>query len=223
MIFSKLRSGISVEGKNIDAFKTDGKYPSYVYLMAGVHGDEVEGIYVLKYLFEEIRNNQNLQTPLVVIPILNIDGFNEKTRVNSNGVDLNRNLPTKDWNKEYKKDKYFPGKKPLSEPENIYLIELFKEFPPKFVLSFHTWKPLLNYNGDCKHICDFLASYNNYDVSSDIGYPTPGSLGVYGPGELKAPVLTFECPFLSERESLSVIWRENKMGLKALAEGNFLL
>ena len=35
-------------------------------------------------------------TPLF-IPCLNPDGMSKNTRTNSNGVDLNRNFPTKNW------------------------------------------------------------------------------------------------------------------------------
>ena len=50
MNFSLLKSGHSVEGQEIQAFRSDEKASKYNYLMAGVHGDEVEGVYLLKNL-----------------------------------------------------------------------------------------------------------------------------------------------------------------------------
>ena len=84
-------------------------------------------------------------------------------------------------------------------------------------MTFHSWKPLLNYNGDCREIAEFLAGYNNYLVCSDIeGHPTPGSLGEYGPEAYDCPVLTLEFPKLASGVTLEDIWQENAAGLTAL-------
>ena len=155
--------------------------------------------------------------PVIVVPVVNVDGFKAGTRVNANGVDLNRNLPSKQWTPEAREEKYFPGKSPLSEPENKFLVSLFEKYPPRFILSFHSWYPVINYNGSCKEIAEFLASYNKYPIEADfLTHPTPGSLGEYGPQTLKSPVLTFECPVLSETVTLEIVWKENEEGFKKL-------
>jgi len=218
MIFTDIESGTSLEGNNIPAFKTDIKAQKYLYLMAGVHGDEVEGVYVLKELFQWLKQEHSLKDlPMVVIPIVNVDGYRAQTRVNAHLVDLNRNLPTKDWVGTATQPKYNPGPTPLSEPENQYLVKLFDKYKPGLIISFHTWKPILNHNGDCQDIAEFLHQYNKYEMSSDIGYPTPGSLGTFGVEKYQSPVLTFECPELkTHRESLKEIWTENENALKDL-------
>ena len=218
MIFSELESGSSLEGLDIPVFKTDIKAQKYLYLIGGVHGDEVEGVYVLKELFGWLKNEHGLKDlPMIVIPILNVDGYRTQTRVNAHSVDLNRNLPTKDWSSVFSQAKYNPGPKPLSEPENQFLVKLFDKYRPGFILSFHTWKPILNYNGDCKDVAEYLAKFNKYEMASDIGYPTPGSLGTFAVEKYKSPVLTFECPELkTHRESLKQIWKENEEALKSL-------
>ena len=142
MIFSELPSGESVAGDPISAFHhyvTKNSSDKYIYLLAGVHGDEVEGVYVLEKLFEWIKDEDCFSLPFIVIPILNPDGHRMGTRVNGHEVDLNRNLST-GWQADYKKKRYFPGTQAMSEPENIFLDELFQKFPPGLVLSFHSWK-----------------------------------------------------------------------------------
>jgi protein MpaA len=152
---------------------------------------------------------------MVVVPILNVDGYQNRTRVNAHLVDLNRNLPTKDWSTDHKEPRYNPGPKPLSEPENQFLVKLMDKYKPGFIISFHTWKPILNFNGECKDVAEFLNKYNNYEMAGDIGYPTPGSLGTFAVEKYQSPVLTFECPELkTHRESLKDIWNENEKGLK---------
>ena len=218
MIFSELESGASLEGHPINVFKTDIKASKYLYLIGGVHGDEVEGVYVLQELFNWLKNEHSLKDmPIVVVPILNVDGYRSQSRVNAHLVDLNRNLPTKDWSPEKTQAKYNPGPKPLSEPENQFLVKLLDKYKPGMIISFHTWKPILNYNGDCRDIAEYLHLFNKYEMAGDIGYPTPGSLGTFGVEKYKTPVLTFECPELkTHKESLKDIWKENEEGLKRL-------
>lgn len=225
MNFIDLKSGTSVEGEKIEAFKTEGKAKKYIYLMAGTHGDEVEGVYVVKQLFEWLKADVDVDVdlPLVVVPVLNPDGYRNATRVNANGVDLNRNYDSGTWSSEAREAKYFPGSEPLSEPENKFLVNLFNKFPPKVILSFHSWKPMINYNGDCKEIAEFISQYNGYVTCDDIeGHPTPGSLGDFGPKKYNSPVLTFECPLLSDEITLKQIWDENEAGLKALFQSDLL-
>lgn len=220
MQFNELKSGQSVEGEDIAAYKSDIKAKHYFYLLAGVHGDEVEGVYLLKELFEWLKqlDDSELQLPLVVIPILNVDGYRAGSRVNAHGVDLNRNLPSEQWTTQARDKKYYPGPNPLSEPENQFLVKTFEKYPPSFILSLHSWKPMLNYNGkDCLKFAQVMHQYNNYPMVDDIeGHPTPGSLGEYGPQKYGTQVLTFEAPLISNELSLKDIWLENEQAFKAL-------
>jgi protein MpaA len=224
MIFSEIESGESLEGNPISVFKTDIKSSKYLFLIAGVHGDEVEGVYVLKELFNWLKNEHSLKDmPIIVIPILNVDGYRAQTRVNAHLVDLNRNLPTKDWTPDQTHPKYNPGPKPLSEPENQFLVKLLDKYKPGMIISFHTWKPILNFNGECQDIAEYLHSFNKYEMAGDIGYPTPGSLGTFGVEKYDTPVLTFECPELkTHKESLKDIWKENEEGLKKLFQTDLI-
>jgi protein MpaA len=213
MNFSELRAGTSVEGDEIKAYKSETTGDKYLYLMAGVHGDEVEGVYVVDQLFKWLKE-QDFNIPMVVIPILNVDGYRAGTRVNAHGVDLNRNLNTDCWESEARAAKYNPGSAPLSEPENQFLVKLFEKFHPGFIMTIHSWKPIVNYNGDCEDIAKFMAEENGYEIADDIGYPTPGSLGTYGSVNLNCPVLTFECPTLSDDVTLKSVWEENEVAFK---------
>lgn len=224
MKFSQIPSGTSANGKQILAYKTITQGPQYLYLMAGVHGDEIEGMYVLEKLFEQLEKNKEFkEIPIILIPVLNPDGKENNTRVNANGVDLNRNLPSRNWQSEYLEKKYYPGAAPGSEPENQFLVTLFNQYPPHLIISFHSWKPMLNFNGDCEKLAQFISQYNQYPVVGEIeDYPTPGSLGEYGPEYFKSPVLTFECPLLNENLNLESIWLENKEGLMSIFNQNIL-
>lgn len=163
-----------------------------VLILGGVHGDEVEGVTVALGLLNEFYKNFTYKLNLTLIPRFNPDGVLLKTRSNFNGVDLNRNLPTQDWTAEVKNPRYNPGPHPTSEPENKALIELLNQFKPQLIISLHSWYPVLNTNGNCLKEAQIISQKTGYKIESDIGYPTPGSLGTYAGIENHWPTLTYE-------------------------------
>lgn len=214
MEFQSLKPGYSVLNKEINAFlyEKDPK-KKYLYLMAGCHGDEPEGVYVLKELFTWLKVQNDFNYNILILPTLNVDGLEKNSRTNENGVDLNRNYPSKGWTEEFSEPKYFPGTHPLSEPENQFLASLLEQYHPSLIISFHSYKPMLNFNGNCKEIAEEMAKFNKYPVVGEFEYPTPGSFGEWVPERFEAPVLTYECPVLNSGISLEEIWEENRDGL----------
>src|SRR5699024_4055285 len=81
-------------------------------LVIGVfHGDEPQG----KFLIEQYLKENN-DTRLLFIPCLNPDGMAQNTRTNANGVDLNRNFPTQNWELT-ERNEFFGGESAGSEIE----------------------------------------------------------------------------------------------------------
>ena len=126
------------------------------------------------------------------MPAFNLDGVLAHSRLNGHGVDLNRNLPTNDWNPKAFDPKYPPGPHANSEPENQCLTKFLELEKPKFILSLHSWHPLLNVNGDCAAEAEVLHKMTGYEIKAEIGYPTPGCLGTYAGLERGMPTLTYE-------------------------------
>jgi protein MpaA len=175
----------------VTAFHFGHKGPR-VLILGGVHGDEIEGIWAAQKLLSLWTEQFSLNLRLTLIPIFNPDGVFKQTRVNSRGVDLNRNLKTKDWSPEIKTARYHPGPSPGSEPENQALMKLIESEKPVFILSLHSWQPVLNVNGDCLAEAEVLSRLTGYKIDSEIGYPTPGCLGTYAGLERNSPTLTYE-------------------------------
>jgi len=163
-----------------------------VLILGGVHGDEIEGVIAAHGLLNEFTQSFPYQLDLTLVPAFNIDGVLHRTRTNSRGVDLNRNLPTKDWSPEVKTVRYHPGPFAGSEPENRALAQFIETESPQFILSLHSWHPVLNVNGDCLKEAECLARWTGYKIDADIGYPTPGCLGTYAGLERGSPTLTYE-------------------------------
>ena len=187
-----------------------------IVLIGGVHGDEPEGVHLACETLNWLRSqDQNEISDWVVIPCLNIDGFNRKQRVNSNGVDLNRNFPSKDWSPKFEKDRYFPGEKPGTEFEVKALVSLIASLKPRLLIHCHSWQPCIVYTGDRGRAdSERLARSSGYKAQPDIGYATPGSLGQYGSFDADVPVICIE-----EQEQLtdySQIWPRFESAMKEI-------
>jgi protein MpaA len=170
-----------------------GETGARLLILGGVHGDEPEGVTAAWGLVAKFIENFDFKLRVSVIPAFNVEGVLRGTRTNSRGVDLNRNLPTKDWSPVAATPRYNPGPSPLSEPENAALVGLLNSSEkPDMICSLHSWNPMLNINGDCEKFAKVIAARTGYSIEPDIGYPTPGSLGTYAGHERKIPTLTYE-------------------------------
>lgn len=164
-----------------------------VLILGGVHGDEPEGAAAALGLVQRwIQTGFSFQLRVTVVPQFNLDGVISSNRLNFRGVDLNRNMATKDWSPAIATPRYNPGPKANSEPETLALIAWLDVHKPVFVLSLHSWHPVLNVNGDCEAEAQAIAGLTGYKVDTSIGYPTPGCLGTYCGLERAMPTLTYE-------------------------------
>lgn len=220
---------------------TDDEHTETTLIMCGVHGDEITPIKfcydVLEYL-EKISQGKvtdphtnevaSLKGKLVIVaPLVNPDSYFKKrpTRTNANGIDVNRNFPTHDFNKmaikswvnRYKKDKRrFPGKKAMSEPETIFQVNLIYRYRPDKIISVHAPLSMLDYDGPAsEHTGGIVGSRANqllirmseqakgYRIKN---YPFfPGSLGNYAGNERNIPTFTLELP-TSNPAKASAYW-----------------
>ena len=125
-----------------------------VLFLGGVHGDELPTIYLMLKLAHYVKDNPVMfkDKCIVIAPLVNPDGFLSAApaRINASGVDINRNFPTRDWQKDAisqwiakgkKNKRYYPGVKPASEQETIFQTALIKRFQPQKILSVHSPAP----------------------------------------------------------------------------------
>ena len=163
-----------------------GSFSNNPILVVGVvHGDEPQG--------EDLINRYlaGNESGMLFIPSLNPDGKQLGRRTNSNGVDINRNFPTKNWELT-EKNNYFGGETPASEIETKFLAEVIEEYKPRLILTLHTPYKIVNYDGPAKEISEKISEIIGYPVEESIGYPTPGSFGTYAGVEKNIPTITLE-------------------------------
>ncbi|MFN3454108.1 MAG: M14 family zinc carboxypeptidase [Pseudobdellovibrio sp.] len=189
----------SVQGKPIYHVEKKGKTEKAknILVISLIHGDEIGAGSLGRYWMERI-NEIDPRNTWRIIPVANPDGAEKKTRTNSDGVDLNRNFPTKDWqsdaaqfwkNKSKGAERKFPGDKAASEPEVNCLINHINDFKPDFVVSIHTPLNVLDFDGP-----KVKAPHYSYLPWRRLGN-FPGSLGRYLWVEQNIPVLTTELKY----------------------------
>lgn len=180
--------------------------------IGGVHGDEPEGVHVAQKLLEWLqKNHKKVKHPWILIPCLNVDGYQKNIRMNGHGVDLNRNYPSQNWSNEFSQKRYYPGPHPGSEPEIQSMVELIETIQPKWIFHFHSWKPCVVLTGDpAQSAAKVLCISSGFELKKDIGYPTPGSLSSYGWHDHKIPVLCLEA---DDSKPIAESWQRFGQGL----------
>ncbi len=132
--FGHAQSGRSIRGYVI------GNGPDTLFLFGAIHGNEMGTATLMENLIDEVRNNTGLVAPskrLVIIPISNPDGYYDRIdKLNANGVNLNLNFPTDNW-EHYGPSGTYAGEKPFSEPESRIIRDIVEQYKPYAMISFH--------------------------------------------------------------------------------------
>lgn len=186
----------SVKGKPIVHLDFAGvaPKPKKILVLSLIHGDETPAGGLGRFWIERLKKVDARNT-WRVLPVVNPDGVQAKTRTNSEGVDLNRNFPTLDWaadaqdfwkSKASASPRKFPGATAGKEPEVRCVMQHLEDFVPDFVISIHTPLKVLDFDGPKVKPPNYTylpwKSLGNF----------PGSLGRYLWVERKIPVLTTE-------------------------------
>ncbi|MBC7608806.1 MAG: murein peptide amidase A [Polaromonas sp.] len=197
----------SVSGRTLWIRDIKPEHPTLRVLVIGaIHGDELSSASVALH-WMRLAGQAPADSPQAVhwrfIPALNPDGLfsHPPRRVNANGVDLNRNFPTPNWErdakayweKRTKKDpRRYPGSKPLSEPESRFLHEEMLRFKPQLIVSIHAPYGVLDFDGPPSG--KFVPPSRLGRLYLDQVGIFPGSLGNYGGVHKGVPVVTIELP-----------------------------
>ncbi len=182
-----------------------------VLLVGGIHGDELTAtVTVLRWadwLARDAAAGRALPIHWRVVPAMNPDGLLARpaTRVNANGVDLNRNFPTPGWEPKArqwwegtarKDPRRFPGRAAASEPETRWLLAEMERFAPDVIVSVHAPFGLLDYDGPKPQNLSPPRKLGRLYLDQIGVYP--GSLGNYGGVHRGIAVLTIELPHALE-------------------------
>jgi hypothetical protein len=173
-----------------------------VLVIGAIHGDELSSASVAMHWIR-LASDEKLDLPQSVhwrfVPVLNPDGLlaHPPKRTNARGVDLNRNFPTPNWERDSaiywqkrtgKDPRRWPGPKPISEPESRFLHDQMQSFKPHLIVSIHAPYGVLDFDGPSVPPSRLGRLYLD-----QVGI-FPGSLGNYGGVHKGVPVVTIELP-----------------------------
>ncbi len=204
----QVSSSRSVEGRALtyreylpDNIESVPKLPKgRILFLSGIHGDEYSSISITYlWMLSMLKHPESTQQHWLFLPLANPDGlFGRKpaTRMNANGVDLNRNFPSPDWEQlaqAYWKHYYhqnkrrYPGESPASEPETQWMVKTIERFKPDAIISVHAPYGLIDYDGPEHATPNNIGGLKHKELGT-----YPGSLGRYAGEYLNIPVLTLE-------------------------------
>ena len=188
--------GRSVEGLPLTVYLPETA-STELLILASIHGDEAETTVVVS---EALRCLHRGDLRAAVILCGNPDGLLKGTRGNARGVDLNRNFPTANWNPDpvfYKTRAndardiaLSPGTEPVSEPETKALLALIERLAPRAIITIHAALACIDDAGN-SDLGRRLAERCSLPLITEIGYPTPGSMGTWAT-EQRLTLVTWE-------------------------------
>ncbi|MBN2182185.1 MAG: DUF2817 domain-containing protein [Sedimentisphaerales bacterium] len=196
-------AGSSVEERPI-MYSVIGRGTEVIFILATIHGDEPAGTPLVNKLENYLRQNLDelLKNRFVVLlPVANPDGLAQKTRHNTNGVDLNRNFATQNRinSKEF-------GLSPLSEPEAYIIEQLIRQYNPDRIVSIHQPYGCIDYDGPGEKLASHMGKYCDLPVNK-LG-ASPGSLGSFSGETLGIPTITFEMQQNDSNLNAEILWKK---------------
>ncbi|MFT7686942.1 MAG: protein MpaA [Candidatus Azotimanducaceae bacterium] len=211
-------SSYSTENRSLaykDFLPLEGRKPmGRILVIGGIHGDEFSSVSMLFRWMGILNQYHSGMFHWRFVPSSNPDGLLQKKsqRQNYNGVDLNRNFPTLDWENQalsyweqdsLKSPRRYPGPSAASETETKWLVSQIQEFEPDVIISMHAPYHLVDYDGPPKAPNNLGSLYLR-----KLGV-YPGSLGNYAGIDLNMPIVTVELQsagIMPNKQEINTIW-----------------
>ncbi|NND80973.1 MAG: murein peptide amidase A [Gammaproteobacteria bacterium] len=180
----------------------NGRQPQgRILVIGGTHGDELTSVSIVFRWIAKLNKHHSGMFHWRIAPMMNPDGVLKRgaSRTNQRGVDLNRNLPSDDWDenalkywaeKSGKNKRRYPGPHAASEPETQWLVNEIATFKPDAIISVHAPYGVVDYDSLILN----AAPKSLGKLALNLLGTYPGSLGNYAGINRDIPVITLELP-----------------------------
>jgi protein MpaA len=179
-----------------------------ILVLGGTHGDELTSVSVVFRWIAKLNKFHSGLFHWHITPMMNPDGVLNRaaSRTNKNGVDLNRNMPSDDWqtkalsywqNRGGKDPRKYPGESAASEPETQWLIDEINAFQPDAIISVHAPYGVVDFDSLLLNTAPKSLGKLHLNLLGTY----PGSLGNYAGINRNIPVITLELPHAWEMPS----------------------
>lgn len=202
--------GYSVSQQPIIAYYFGTSGGTTTLFTGGIHGSEPSSTTTMDAWVDYLRLNA-YRIPsgkqIVVIPNMNPDGIATGNRLNARNVNLARNYPTSDWQKNIETvGGYLPGgggSSAGSEPETKAAMSAVSSLPIRLAISYHAQGSLVgsnNYGSADKYASRYASTlgYGNmsYNAEETMGYAITGEFETWL-SERGVPAILIELPTTS--------------------------
>jgi len=129
--------GHSAQGRPIEVRQVgDPKWPGELLVFGCIHGDECGA----SAIEPTIGGCPDPSADIFVVPNLNPDGSAARSRLNADGVDLNRNFLSRWRPSGSPGDPEYSGPRPFSEPETRLAARIIRALQPAATIWFHQYR-----------------------------------------------------------------------------------
>jgi len=191
----------------------------WLYLIAGVHGNEIEGISLSAKITTWLKDANELTFPCIIIPILDIDGHLYQDQVTIDNVNLNHLFPISSLRISRSKGVFTSSN--ILPPEISSLIDLLRKYPPQMIINLRTastGSKVISVGDDALGPGSFLAKTTGYPLISD-NQPLAGTLEAFIYDFFLCPIVTLRLPHYSDKKTVNDISQDNLKGIQLLLSG----
>lgn len=220
MDLKEMNIGITDLDNQLKVYRSENFYnDKWLYLIAGIHGEDIEGIYLVKEILPWLKDATKVICPCILIQAIDVDGYVFQDKYPGKKTNLNHLFPTSSFrmveNKETTDSSF------RFRPEISSLIKLFTEFPPQMVLNFktaHHGAKVISVGDEGLSLATYLSKATGYPLVAD-NKPSPGTMEAFIYDFFLCPVVSVRMPHYSEKKTVQDICKENIGCIQQLLSG----